>query len=72
MCVFQACPYECLTKKEHHSRFAKMRRGLPKEKIDESIIKLSSKVNWSIVSQLNLEKPVKRNKNRNDDDILEV
>ena len=27
MCVYQDCPYLCLTKKEHHSRYARMRRN---------------------------------------------
>ena len=58
MCIFDACPYECFSKQEHHSKFAEMRRKLPKEKIEE-IIQLSPKVNWIVVKQLKMESPFK-------------
>ena len=55
MCVYEDCPYFCLTKKAHHSRFARMRRKKPIE-----IIKTPSlKVNWDVVEQLKIGKEKK-------------
>lgn len=74
MCIFEDCRYNCLTKKQHHARYANMRRKKPMEKIDEDDIKLSSKINWSIALELNVDKSVKRykivNDNVNDEEIL--
>ncbi len=50
MCVYEDCPYLCLSKKEHHSRYAKMR----KNKAVEIVKSPSRKVNWDIVEQLKI------------------
>ena len=56
MCVYDGCPYSCLTKKQHHFRFARMRRNKPVE-----IVKIPSlKVNWDVVEKLKLNKPPSR------------
>jgi len=58
MCVYESCPYECITKFEHHSRYAKMRR---KHKVPAIHVK-SPKVNWNIVDELQLRTTIIRKK----------
>lgn len=53
MCVYNDCIYSCFDKKEHHSRYANMRRT---KYLDKKInIKKSSKVNWNVANELKLE-----------------
>ena len=62
MCIYDGCPYDCLTKSIHHSKFATMRRN----KVGNKSVKIqipSPKVNWELVNQLNLNKPIIRKKN---------
>jgi len=68
MCVYEHCPYLCLTKKKHHSRFARMRKNKPIE-----IVKTPSlKVNWDVVEQLKIgDKPI-RKKRDNDDELYDL
>lgn len=58
MCVYQNCRYLCLTKEEHHSRYATMRKNTKCICIEEDIKKKSPKVNWDVVDKLkkNLKK----------------
>ena len=49
MCVYQDCPYLCLTKKEHHSRYARMRRNTT---FVVQEVKKSPKVNWDVVNEM--------------------
>lgn len=64
MCIYDDCPYFCLTKKQHHSRFARMRRN----KSVEIIKTPSPKVNWNVVEQLKMNvKPLRRK----DEDVLQ-
>jgi len=50
MCVYENCPYLCTSKKEHHSRYARIRKNKPVE-----IIKTPSpKVNWNVVKELKM------------------
>ena len=65
MCVYEECPYLCMSKKEHHSRYAKMRR----EKIAEFIKTPSPKVNWDIVEQLKSDFKSLRKKEKSDDEL---
>ena len=60
MCIYDACPYDCLTKSIHHSKFARMRRKKPVVKTPPIP---SPKVNWEMVNQLNLNRPFIRKKN---------
>lgn len=57
MCVYEDCPFLCMSKKEHHSRYARIRKNNPVE-----IIKIPSpKVNWDVVEQLKMNvKPLRR------------
>jgi hypothetical protein len=66
MCIYEDCPYLCSTKKQHHSRFARMRRNKPVE-----IVKIPSpKVNWDVVDQLKIsDKPIRKKRIDNDDEI---
>jgi len=66
MCIYEDCPYLCSTKKQHHSRFARMRRNKPVE-----IVKIPSpKVNWDVVDQLKIgDKPIRKKRTDNDDEI---
>jgi len=65
MCVYDDCPYLCLTKKQHHSRYARMRLNKPVETVKIP----SPKVNWDAVEQLKLNvKPLTR-KEKTDDEI---
>ena len=66
MCVYDDCPYLCSTKKQHHSRFARMRRNKPVE-----IVKIPSpKVNWDVVEQLKIgDKPIRKKRTDNNDEI---
>ena len=66
MCIYEDCPYLCSTKKQHHSRFARMRRNKPVE-----IVKIPSpKVNWDVVNQLKIgDKPIRKKRTDNDDEI---
>ena len=61
MCVYEDCPYLCLSKKEHHSRYARMR----KNKQVEIVKSPSRKVNWDIVEQLKIG--IKQRKNEKTD-----
>ncbi len=54
MCVYIDCLYPCFDKKEHHARYANMRRNKYSEKKNEVKTK-SSKVNWNVVNDLNIE-----------------
>jgi hypothetical protein len=57
--VYDDCPYLCLTKKQHHSRYARIR----KSKSVETKKIPSPKVNWYVVEQLKLSvKPLKKEK----------
>jgi len=67
MCVYEDCPYLCMSKKEHHSRYAKMRR----EKITEFIKTPSPKVNWDVVEQLKIGIKSLRKKEKSDEEIYE-
>jgi hypothetical protein len=68
MCIYKLCRYGCLTKEEHHSRYARMRSNT-KLIID---IKKSSKINWIMVEELGLNKPFIRVKKANyEEEILE-
>ena len=60
MCVYEHCPYDCLTKSIHHSKFATMRRNKVPIKTPTPIP--SPKVNWEMVNQLNLNRPIIRKK----------
>lgn len=42
MCIYDSCIFKCLTKYEHNSKYAKMRRS----KTDEKLYTRSFKVNW--------------------------
>jgi len=65
MCVYDDCPYLCLTKKQHHSRYARIRKS---NKSVETKKIPSPKVNWYVVEQLKLSvKPLKKEKT--DDEI---
>ncbi len=53
MCVYRNCRYLCLTKEEHHSRYATMRKNTKCSTAkDKEEIKKSSKVNWDVVDKL--------------------
>ena len=52
MCIYEDCYYLCLTKKEHHSRYARMRRKTPVDFVKSP----SPKVNWDVVEQLKIDK----------------
>ena len=64
MCVYEDCPYLCLSKKEHHSRYARMRKNKPVEIVKSP----SRKVNWDIVEQLKIG--IKQRKNEKTDDFI--
>lgn len=66
MCIYEDCPFLCTTKKQHHSRFARMRRNKPVE-----IVKIPSpKVNWDVVEQLKIvDRPIRKKRIDNDDEI---
>jgi len=67
MCIYEDCPYLCSTKKQHHSRFARMRRN----KTVETVKTPSPKVNWEAVEQLKVgDKPLLRKKEKTDDDEI--
>jgi|LakMenEpi03Aug12_release.lakeMendotaPanAssembly.Ray.scaffolds.fasta_scaffold5820997_1 hypothetical protein len=72
MCVYNDCVYSCQNKKEHHARYANMRRNKYLEKhVDKVIVTKSSKVNWNIANELKLEDKTivrKRIKERKDID----
>ena len=65
MCVYQDCPFLCVSKKQHHFRFAKMRRN----KSDEIVKTPSPKVNWNIVEQLKIGHYPIRKKTDNNNEI---
>ena len=67
MCVYENCPYLFLTKKQHHYRFAIMRRN------SVEIVKTPSlKVNWDVVKQLKIgDKPIRKKKD-NDDELYDL
>lgn len=66
MCIYEDCPYLCSTKKQHHSRFARMRRN----KTVETVKTPSPKVNWDVVEQLKIgDKPIRKKRTDNDDEI---
>ena len=44
MCIYDSCIFQCLTKYEHNSKYAKMRKS--KSKTDEKLYTRSFKVNW--------------------------
>ena len=68
MCIFKLCRYGCLTKEEHHSRYARMRSN----KIDIKQVTRSTKVNWNMVEKLGLNKSIIRVKKANyEEEILE-
>lgn len=56
MCVYQDCPYLCLTKKEHHSRYARIRRN--NTIVVPEIKKKSPKVNWDVVNEMKMKKSI--------------
>ena len=56
MCVYDDCPYLCMSKKEHHSRYARIRRN----KTVETVKIPSPKVNWDVVEQLKMNIKPKR------------
>lgn len=59
MCVYDDCPYLCMSKKEHHSRYARIRRN----KTVETVKNPSPKVNWDVVEQLKMNiKPLRKDK----------
>jgi len=58
MCIFKLCRYGCLNKEEHHSRYARMRRN----KIEIHQVTRSTKINWIMVEELGLNKPIIRKK----------
>jgi len=63
MCVYEDCPFLCMSKKEHHSRYARIRRNNPVE-----IIKIPSpKVNWDVVEQLKMNVKPLRKKDKTDE-----
>ena len=69
MCIYEDCPYLCSTKKQHHSRFARMRRN----KTVENVKTPSPKVNWDAVERLKIgDKPLLRKKEKTDDDEIEL
>ena len=59
MCVYDSCPYNCLTKYIHHSKFARIRRNNSyeikneiKKEVKKDLIEIKSpKVNWDIVNE---------------------
>ena len=53
MCVYQDCPYLCITKKEHHSRYARIRRNTT---VIAQELKKSPKVNWDVVNEMKKKK----------------
>ena len=60
MCIFTSCQYGCLTKGEHHSKYARMRRNITIQQVTKS-----PKVNWNVVEELKLNKPIIRKKKVN-------
>jgi len=67
MCVYEDCPFLCISKKEHHSRYARMR----KNKLVETVKTPSPKVNWDAVEQLKIgDKRIR--KKRIDNDEIEL
>lgn len=50
MCIYDNCPYLCSSKKEHHSKYARIRRNVFPEKMETKL--KSPKVNWTIVEEL--------------------
>ena len=63
MCVYQSCLFPCITKFEHHSKYATMRRRRINNVVDNKLeiaIK-SPKVNWDIVEKMNIN-TVKKDK----------
>jgi len=67
MCVYEDCPFLCISKKEHHSRYARMR----KNKSVETVKTPSPKVNWDAVEQLKIgDKRIR--KKRIDNDEIEL
>ena len=69
MCVYNDCLYPCFDKKEHHARYANMRRNKYSEKKINEVKTRSSKVNWNVVNYLNIEDKtviINRMKNKKD------
>ena len=54
MCIYDSCIFPCLTKSEHNSKYATMRRCRNEPQITTPP-KKSSKVNWSVVYQMNFK-----------------
>lgn len=70
MCVFISCQYGCLSKTEHHSKYAGMRRNIRIVEIQK--VTRSPKINWNIVEELKLDKPIVRKKKENhNEEILD-
>jgi hypothetical protein len=59
MCVYESCKYGCVTKSEHHSKYARMRKNKVESSEYTEIIK-STKVNWDMVEELGFNKPIIR------------
>ena len=66
MCIFTSCQYGCLTKGEHHSKYARMRRNITIQQVTKS-----PKVNWNVVEELKLNKPIIRKRVHYNDEILD-
>jgi len=67
MCVYPTCVFPCLSKAEHHSTYANMRRGRSCPKVGELSDfnqTRSSKVNWEIAEKMNIKNDFKFPKNR--------
>jgi hypothetical protein len=65
--VYDDCPYLCLTKKQHHSRYARIRKS---NKSVETKKIPSPKVNWYVVEQLKIgDKPIRKKRIDNNDEI---
>ena len=60
MCVYTSCRYGCITKEEHHSKYARMRKNSPTRIEEIHEVKKSSKVNWNMVEELGLELKLNR------------
>ena len=77
MCVYPSCVFPCLSKSEHHSTYANMRRRSCQKGVDFSDFNelsdlnylskrnesRSSKVNWDIAEKMNIKNYFKFPKN---------
>ncbi len=53
MCVYDSCIFPCISKSEHNSKYAKMRRFRSEPKDEKDPIPTKSwKVNWNIVEKI--------------------